>query len=120
MTRSGYAKGANSGHITKERELPPKPSNRKGVSYIILGEETATDACGVDKSFERGSEGCHSECKDKITSIYFHTWKEMQILLGNQTYPSHAIPLFLLSTEMRKARLHGPIAGPRSSRPCPI
>ena len=33
MTRTGLAKGANKGHITKERELPAKPSNRKGVSY---------------------------------------------------------------------------------------
>jgi hypothetical protein len=31
MTRSGLAKGKNKGHITQERELKPKPSQRKGV-----------------------------------------------------------------------------------------
>lgn len=32
MTRSGYAKGMNSGHATTERELKPKAARRKGVS----------------------------------------------------------------------------------------
>lgn len=32
MARNGYCKGANSGHITEERQLKPKPSQRKGVS----------------------------------------------------------------------------------------
>ena len=32
MARTGYAKGANSGHITEERTLKAKPSSRKGVS----------------------------------------------------------------------------------------
>ena len=31
MVKSGYAKGANAGHITQERTLKPKPSCRKGV-----------------------------------------------------------------------------------------
>jgi hypothetical protein len=31
MVKSGYAKGANSGHITQERTLKPKPARRKGV-----------------------------------------------------------------------------------------
>ena len=31
MARTGYAKGANSGHITTERPKKTKPSHRKGV-----------------------------------------------------------------------------------------
>lgn len=35
MARTGYAKGANSGHITTERPKKVKPSHRKGVSLAI-------------------------------------------------------------------------------------
>jgi hypothetical protein len=31
MVKSGYAKGANSGHILQERTLKAKPARRKGV-----------------------------------------------------------------------------------------
>jgi large subunit ribosomal protein L36e len=31
--RSGLAKGKNSGHVTQQRELKPKPSHRKGVRF---------------------------------------------------------------------------------------
>ena len=34
MVKSGYAKGANSGHVTQERTLKPKPARRKGVRSI--------------------------------------------------------------------------------------
>ena len=34
MARSGYAKGANSGHVTTERPKKVKPSHRKGVSIF--------------------------------------------------------------------------------------
>jgi Ribosomal protein L36e len=37
MARTGYAKGAKKGHITTERELPPKPSYRKGVRFANRG-----------------------------------------------------------------------------------
>ena len=44
MTRSGYAKGKHSGHVTQQRTLKPKPSHRKGVSCFVLGKyEGATD-----------------------------------------------------------------------------
>jgi hypothetical protein len=33
MARTGYAKGANGGHITTEKERKPKISRRKGVSF---------------------------------------------------------------------------------------
>jgi hypothetical protein len=33
VARSGLAKGKNSGHITQQRELKPKPSHRKGVRH---------------------------------------------------------------------------------------
>jgi hypothetical protein len=36
MVKTGYAKGANSGHITQERELKPKPARRKGVRNQIV------------------------------------------------------------------------------------
>jgi hypothetical protein len=36
MVKSGYAKGANSGHVTQERTLKPKPARRKGVRYQFL------------------------------------------------------------------------------------
>jgi hypothetical protein len=35
MVKTGYAKGANSGHIVQERSLPKKPSSRKGVRTNI-------------------------------------------------------------------------------------
>jgi len=37
MTASGYALGAESGHITTKRELKTKPSRRKGVSFLSWG-----------------------------------------------------------------------------------
>jgi hypothetical protein len=37
--RSGYAKGTNAGHVTQQRALKPKPSNRKGVSDFAGGIE---------------------------------------------------------------------------------
>lgn len=41
MARTGYAKGANSGHVTEQRDLKPKPSSRKGVSTFC----TVLDMC---------------------------------------------------------------------------
>jgi hypothetical protein len=34
MARTGYAKGANSGHVTTQRPKKVKPSHRKGVSSV--------------------------------------------------------------------------------------
>jgi hypothetical protein len=36
MARSGFAKGANAGHITEQRVLKAKPSRGKGVSHSIV------------------------------------------------------------------------------------
>jgi Ribosomal protein L36e len=36
MARSGYALGAQSGHVVTQRETKPKPSRRKGVSFDIV------------------------------------------------------------------------------------
>jgi hypothetical protein len=36
MARSGYAKGKNSGHITAQRDLKPRPGARKGVSRFVV------------------------------------------------------------------------------------
>jgi large subunit ribosomal protein L36e len=37
---TGYAKGANAGHVTTKREMKPKPSHRKGVRYVETSNRT--------------------------------------------------------------------------------
>mmetsp|Transcript_2581 Transcript_2581/g.4758 ORF Transcript_2581/g.4758 Transcript_2581/m.4758 type:complete len:107 (-) Transcript_2581:99-419(-) len=49
MARTGYAKGANSGHITTERDTKSKPSRRKGVATkrTIMCREIAREVVGL-------------------------------------------------------------------------
>mmetsp|Transcript_28887 Transcript_28887/g.67830 ORF Transcript_28887/g.67830 Transcript_28887/m.67830 type:complete len:108 (-) Transcript_28887:707-1030(-) len=49
MARSGYAKGANAGHVTTERPKKVKPSHRKGASSkrTIMIRELAREVVGL-------------------------------------------------------------------------
>jgi Ribosomal protein L36e len=54
MVKSGYAKGANSGHITQERTLKPKPARRKGVRTTTrIVTNIIVDECIVTPIFRR-------------------------------------------------------------------
>lgn len=41
MARNGIAKGANKGFVTEERVRKAKPSQSKGVSYILMPQWSA-------------------------------------------------------------------------------
>jgi hypothetical protein len=63
MARNGIAKGINSGHITTARELAPKPSSRKGVSYFPSETESSSGRTGDG----RGTMAPHSRRNELST-----------------------------------------------------
>jgi hypothetical protein len=64
MARSGYAKGANKGHVTEQKERPARPAAKKMVRLLCT------------RNTERQREIWRKEGKQKhlvTTRIYFYT-----------------------------------------------
>ena len=65
MARSGYAKGANKGHVTEQKERPARPAAKKMVRLLCVQETQR------DREKYGAKEGKQTHLV--TTRIYFYT-----------------------------------------------